>query len=87
MLIPKPFCDVQIGYYEHVKAGKCNGSAPKGDEEDDASNLERWENVQHLLEVAKQHAEGPRRLFMPSVDEAPSVEVDQIRTPVRLMNK
>ena len=75
---------MQTAYQEHIKDGKCNSGASKGDNtEDDASNLERWENVQHLMEVTKQHAEGPRRLFMPSMDAEPGAAVDQFRTPVR----
>lgn len=75
---------LQTGYQEHILAGKCGSGPSKGDDtEDDASNLERWENVQHLQEVAKQQAEGPRRLFMPSVDAEPGPALDQFRTPVR----
>lgn len=74
---------VQTGYREYILTGKCGGSSKGDDDLDDASNLERWENVQHLVKVAADHFDGPRRLSMPSVDGASPAESGQMRSEVR----
>ena len=79
----------QANYRDYILSGKCGGSGKDGDDGDgdeDASALERWQNVETLAEMAAQHADRPMLLDMPDIDAEvmlPEVLLPRVRTASR----
>ena len=62
---------LQVNYRDLILSGKCGGSGKEADDDDgdeDATELERWQNVEILTEMAGQYVDRPLRLDMPDVD-------------------
>ena len=78
---------LQINYRDFILSGKCGGSSKEADGDDgdeDATELERWQNIEILQDMAGQYIDRPLRLDMPDVDaEAvlPEVLRPQVGSP------
>ena len=69
-------------------SGKCGGGSGKKtdeDADDDATELERWQNVEILLDMAAQHADRALVMDVPDVD-AEDAQLEVLRTPVGAIN-
>ena len=76
----------QNNYRDYILSGKCGGSgkdaADDDDGDEDATELERWQNVEVLVDMARQYVDRPLRLDMPDID-AEAVLPEVLRAPVR----
>ena len=60
---------MQIDYREHILTGKCGGKkSSDGDGDEEASVLERWQNVEALMDMAAQHSGRPLWPDLPHLD-------------------
>ena len=92
IVVPDDGLNRQINYREYILNGKCGGSGKKtgdGDGDEDASVLERWQNVEALMDMAAQHAKsGWRNLHIGPVVRYPPIHPRQTQLgPEMLMSR